>query len=55
MGRHYSPLLLCAVLAVSICVNAWPQQQPLAQSFEELALTESSNLPLVVWHGLGDK
>ncbi len=40
--------LLCAAPTALLCVNALPQQHP-------LATLESLNLPLVVWHGLGDK
>ena len=50
-----SPLMLCAVLAISTLVSALPPQQPLGQHSEEPTHAKSRNLPLVVWHGLGDE
>lgn len=51
MARSY---VLYALLTVPTYINAIPTQQPLVQTPIQTASAESSNLPLVVWHGLGD-
>ncbi|KAL6719925.1 hypothetical protein ACLMJK_001846 [Lecanora helva] len=53
MGRIHKSAALCALLSIVSSVNAFPSQQPL-RSHTEPSVKASSNLPVVVWHGLGD-
>lgn len=59
MPRLLCSMFLCALSAsLSLpTVKALPPQQLLAplESSQAAGAEESTNLPLVVWHGLGDK